>query len=39
MTGAISGAYLGIESAPDSWRGRLEDRLYMEELAEKLSTV
>jgi len=36
MTGAISGAYLGIESIPDSWRNRLENRLYIEELAEKL---
>jgi len=39
MTGAISGVYPGIESAPDSCRGRLENRLYTEELAEKLSTV
>ncbi len=36
MTGAISGAYLGIESIPDSWRSKLENRLYIEELAEKL---
>jgi len=36
MTGAISGAYLGIESIPDSWRGKLENRLYIEELAKKL---
>ncbi len=36
MTGAISGAYLGIESIPESWRGKLENRPYIEELAEKL---
>jgi len=36
MTGAISGAYLGIESIPISWRSKLENRLYIEELAEKL---
>ena len=36
MTGAISGAHLGIESIPDSWRNKLENRLYIEELAEKL---
>ena len=35
MTGAISGAYLGIESIPISWRNKLENRLYIEELAEK----
>ena len=36
MTGAISGAYIGIESIPDSWKGKLENRPYLEELAEKL---
>lgn len=36
MTGAISGAYLGIESIPARWKDRLENRLYIEELAEKL---
>jgi len=36
MTGAISGAYLGIESIPNSWKGRLENRFYIEELAERL---
>lgn len=36
MTGAISGAYLGIESIPSSWKSKLENRLYIEELAEKL---
>jgi len=36
MTGAISGAYLGVESIPSSWRDKLENRLYLTELAEKL---
>jgi len=36
MTGAISGAYLGIRAIPKSWRGKLENGQYIEELAEKL---
>jgi len=36
MTGAISGAYLGFEPIPSSWRNKLENRLYIEELAHKL---
>ena len=36
MTGAISGAYLGFDSIPGRWRDKLENRLYIEELAEKL---
>jgi len=36
MTGAISGAYLGIESIPNSWKGKLENGFYIEELAERL---
>ncbi len=36
MTGAICGAYLGVESIPDSWRGKLENRPYLEELAGRL---
>ncbi len=36
MTRAISGAYLGIESIPDNWKSKLENRLYIQELAEKL---
>jgi len=36
MTGAISAAYLGIEAIPETWRERLENREYIEELAEKL---
>jgi ADP-ribosylglycohydrolase len=39
MTGAISGAYLGIESIPDSWEGKLENRLYIEELASGLAKI
>jgi len=36
MTGAVSGAYLGIESIPERWKEKLENRLYIEGLAEKL---
>ncbi len=36
MTGAISGAYLGFESIPSSWKDKLENRVYIEELAKKL---
>jgi len=36
MTGAISGAYLGVESIPNSWEGKLENRLYLKELAGKV---
>jgi len=36
MTGAISGAYLGFDLIPSGWRDRLENRLYIEELAERL---
>lgn len=36
MTGAISGAYLGIEAIPDKWKGKLENRQYIEELANRL---
>jgi len=39
MTGAISGAYLGIESIPDSWEGKLENRLYIRELASRLAKI
>ena len=39
MTGAISGAYLGISSIPEKWREKLENRLYIEGLAEKLCDV
>ena len=36
MTGAISGAYLGTEAIPRRWKERLENREYIEELADKL---
>lgn len=36
MAGAISGAYLGIEAIPEEWRAKLENRAYIEALAEKL---
>jgi poly(ADP-ribose) glycohydrolase ARH3 len=36
MAGAISGAYLGIEAIPQEWRAKLENRAYIEALAEKL---
>ncbi len=39
MTGAISGAYLGIDSIPDEWRLKLENGLYIEGLAKKLYGV
>jgi poly(ADP-ribose) glycohydrolase ARH3 len=39
MTGAISGAYLGIESVPDKWRMKLENQLYIEELAAVLYDI
>jgi len=36
MAGAISGAYLGIEAIPQKWRLKLENKAYIEDLAEKL---
>jgi len=36
MAGAISGAYLAIEAIPSEWRAKLENREYIEALAEKL---
>ena len=36
MAGAISGAYLGIEAIPSEWRAKLENKEYIEALAEKL---
>jgi poly(ADP-ribose) glycohydrolase ARH3 len=36
MTGAISGAYLGVDDIPEKWRLKLENRAYIEELANKL---
>jgi len=37
MACAISGAYVGIDSIPQDWVQRIEHRLYIEELALKLS--
>jgi len=39
MTGAISGAYLGIESIPNNWRNKLENRHFIEGLAERLWSI
>ncbi len=36
MAGAISGAYLGVEGVPERWYSKLENRVYIEELANKL---
>ena len=36
MAGAISGAYLGIEAIPPEWQAKLENKEYIERLAEKL---
>ena len=36
MAGAISGAYLGIEAIPEEWKAKLENRAYIEALAEEL---
>jgi len=36
MTGAISGAYLGIEAIPEKWQEKLENRDYIVELADRL---
>jgi poly(ADP-ribose) glycohydrolase ARH3 len=37
MACAVSGAYVGIESIPQSWRQKLENRSYIEDLALRLS--
>jgi len=36
MTGAIAGAYWGIEAIPERWRDRLENGKFIEKLAERL---
>lgn len=36
MNGAITGAYLGIDSIPVRWRNKLENREYIEDLAQRL---
>ena len=36
MAGAVSGAYLGVEAIPRTWRDKLENRPLIEELAQAL---
>ncbi len=36
MTGAISGAYLGVDSIPAEWRAKLENSRYITDLAQGL---
>ena len=36
MTGAIAGAYNGIENIPNAWKQKLERRDYIERLADEL---
>jgi poly(ADP-ribose) glycohydrolase ARH3 len=36
MNGAIAGAYLGIDSIPERWRSKLENRDYITGLADEL---
>jgi len=39
MAGAISGAYLGIDGLPSGWLGRLENRDYISNLADRLCQI
>lgn len=39
MACALSGAYLGIDSIPQTWRKKLENRRYIEKLAVKLFDI
>lgn len=39
MTGAISGAYLGVEAIPTRWKEQLENCRYIKQLAEKLWSI
>jgi len=39
MSGAISGAYHGVEAIPERWKSKLEARDYIEKLAEKLWSI
>jgi poly(ADP-ribose) glycohydrolase ARH3 len=39
MTGAIFGAYLGFEAIPAKWRDKLENRIYIAQLAERLCKI
>jgi poly(ADP-ribose) glycohydrolase ARH3 len=36
MACAVSGAYLGVEAIPPTWREKLENRKHIEDLADKL---
>ena len=36
MAGAISGAYLGIESIPGEWRAKPENKEYLDGIAQGL---
>jgi len=36
ITGVLSGAYNGIEAIPEKWIQKLENKTYIETLAEKL---
>jgi poly(ADP-ribose) glycohydrolase ARH3 len=36
MAGAISGAYLGVEAIPAKWQTKLENKDYIQDLAEQL---
>lgn len=39
MACAVSGAYLGVEAIPQAWRGKLENRQHVEELALRLMEI
>ncbi len=39
MAGAVSGAYLGVEAIPPTWRDKLENRQYMQQLARSLAQL
>jgi poly(ADP-ribose) glycohydrolase ARH3 len=39
MAGALSGAYLGVAALPAGWRGKLENRAQIEELACSLAAM
>ncbi len=39
MTGAISGAYLGVDAIPHLWQDKLENRRYIAELAVSLCNL
>jgi poly(ADP-ribose) glycohydrolase ARH3 len=39
MTGALAGAFHGVDAIPDRWRSRLEDEQRIDALADELFTV